>query len=83
MPTYEYECEACKHVFTRASSIANRNIPTEESCPNCDKIEVQKRITTPPVLDPYRMGRHKTPDGFRDVLRRIRDNVPGAVISGD
>jgi putative FmdB family regulatory protein len=80
MPTYTYQCADCEHVFERVLPIAAREDPTHEPCPHCGKLDVKKLVNTPPVCDPVRMGRIKAPDGFRDVLRNIRDRNPGSVL---
>ena len=40
MPTYDYECKKCGHVFEEDLKIADRKIPTESPC--TQKIDVQQ-----------------------------------------
>ena len=35
MPTYDYQCKACEHVFTKFCKISERDEPTKNPCPEC------------------------------------------------
>ncbi len=80
MPTYTYQCQKCEHMFERVLPISLRYEPTTLPCPECNETAVHKLVDTPPLADPVRLGRIKTPDGFKDVLRNIRDRNPGSVL---
>jgi len=41
MPTYEYECQACRHTFERFQSITANPVKT---CPKCRKRRVKRLI---------------------------------------
>lgn len=41
MPTYEYECEACKHSFEQFQSITARPVRT---CPKCGRAKVRRLL---------------------------------------
>jgi len=43
MPTYEYQCNACKHRFEKFQSITAAPI---KKCPECGKSKVQRLIST-------------------------------------
>ena len=43
MPTYEYQCEACKHGFEVEQRITE---PRLESCPKCEKPKLKRLIGT-------------------------------------
>ncbi len=43
MPTYEYKCDACGHVFEKFQSITAAPI---RKCPQCDKFSVRRLIGT-------------------------------------
>src|SRR5947207_15719815 len=42
MPTYEYQCEACKHRFEKFQSITAAPI---RKCPNCGKARVRRLLS--------------------------------------
>ena len=42
MPTYNYECTKCNHLFEQVETIANRNAPCEKPCPKCKEMGVEK-----------------------------------------
>ena len=37
MPTYNYECNKCEHLWEQYMTIADREKPTQEPCPKCKK----------------------------------------------
>ena len=41
MPTYDYECNACGHVFEKFQSIT---APAVRKCPKCGKLKVRRLI---------------------------------------
>ena len=41
MPTYEYQCSACKHAFELFQSMT---APTKRKCPKCGKTTLQRLI---------------------------------------
>ena len=43
MPTYEYKCSACGHVFEEFQSISSKPI---RKCPQCGKLAVHRLIST-------------------------------------
>jgi len=83
MPLYGYVCTACGHTFDEFLSIANRNDPTENACPHCGEKAVAMMMGAPPMADPVRLGRIKAPEGFRDVLRNVKDKFYQSKITVD
>lgn len=82
MPSYDYKCSQCEHVFNKILSISDRNIPIESTCPNCDSIgTISQKLGATPMGDPHRMGRIKPPDGFNEVLRNIKKGNKGSTIN--
>ena len=49
MPTYDYQCEACNHQFDQFQSIASRDAPCEEPCPECNETKVRRGWFNAPV----------------------------------
>jgi putative FmdB family regulatory protein len=45
MPMYEYECQACKKVFTVALSFAQHD-HNRVTCPGCQSSEVRQLISS-------------------------------------
>jgi len=43
MPTYDYQCQACGHMFERFQSIT---APAIKRCPVCNKLRVRRLIGT-------------------------------------
>lgn len=78
MPLYDYECVNCGYEFAEIHSIATRHEPEKIACPKCNLLSIQKRIGTPKVCDPVRVGVTKVPSGFKDVLRQIHARTPGS-----
>ena len=44
MPTYEYQCNACGHPFTRTESVAQHE-RTRAACPQCQSTNVERVFT--------------------------------------
>lgn len=44
MPTYEYQCEGCKHQFSVVQRISDHG-KTEVTCPNCKSTKVKQQIS--------------------------------------
>ena len=80
MPTYDYTCVKCEHVWEELRKISESSAPLENPCPHCGEVgNVEKRIFRPPLLgDPIRLGIMKTDNGFKDVMRSIHERTPGS-----
>lgn len=84
MPTYEYQCRACEHYFTRFTSIAAMKAAEEEPCPACHMTSVQKvMLTAPAIGDPVRLRIRRPDNGFKEVLQKIHASTPGSVINNN
>ena len=73
MPIYDYECKKCGDVFELEFKIADRKIPTEESCRSstCDG-EVRQLIGLPGFAYDN-IGAKKPDASFNDKLKEISD----------
>lgn len=71
MPTYSYACTICSHDFDKFASIANRDAPISEPCPNCLKRGgVTKTIGTPGFVSP---NPFKTLSGdHKDIMKAMK-----------
>jgi len=79
MPTYEYVCQACEVYFTQYLSIPDMNRPEGEPCPECGVVEVKKvMFSAPSIGDAVRLGIRRPDGGFRDVLHKIHEKMPGS-----
>lgn len=84
MPTYEYECEKCRYYFEFFTSSSNMLAPEGEACPNCAELSVKKVMFTAPAIgDPVRLGIRRPDGGFKEVLQKIHQNVPGSNLNTD
>jgi len=82
MPTYDYQCLDCDYCFEKISPMAEHANP--KCCPKCGAYNSKQIITRGnSFLDPYRMGRVKPSDSFRDTLRDIKNEHPGSTINVD
>ena len=43
MPTYDYECQACKHTFEKFQSITAKPV---RKCPKCGQLKVKRLLGT-------------------------------------
>ena len=80
MPYYDYQCISCEHEFEVCMKISERNVPTQEPCPECSEREVKHKLATPYVGDAWHHARKKPDEGFRDRLREIKNHHRGSTI---
>lgn len=81
MPTYDFKCAACQHIFEKRSSISDRHLATLAPCPKCSQGPVERVMIAPSevVPDGTRIGHgKKIDDGFREVLAKIHERTPGS-----
>lgn len=71
MPFYDYICNECDHTWEEQRTVAGRNVPRYNPCPNCGTSEkIRLVIGTPGFADPVQLGIRK-PD--RDVVNRLNE----------
>lgn len=71
MPTYDYLCMTCEKHQEIVLPIADRDKPCEQPCECGGTIE--RVLLGAPVIS-YTYGGPKTPETFKDVLRKIKKN---------
>lgn len=76
MPTYDYRCKECDHVYDVVCKISEMNDIRE--CPECESTNTERFIGGAPLFgDAFRIGAKVLPAGFKEVLQRI-DKTPGS-----
>lgn len=78
MPVYDYQCKKCKHVFEKFSTIADREIPLSEPCPECkEENSVERYITEVGLAYGFRGStiQSHAPEGFKDILRNMKHKI--------
>ena len=80
MPNYDYYCSSCEHEFEINMKISERNVPTQEPCPECSERDVKLQLATPTIGDPWRFAGKRPDEGFRDRLREIKKHHRGNTI---
>lgn len=77
MPTYDYVCSECQHTFDKILKIDDRNLPTQEECPNCGKTgHVALSFSAPSLMSPFRVDGLKRPAGqFRERVQQIKKGL--------
>ena len=79
MPTYDYRCNACEHLFESVQMMADDMIPTKEPCPECGKKEVTKSWAgvTPGIgCDMTLTPDKKTGGQWSEMMSRIKKGLP-------
>lgn len=71
MPNYDYGCRGCDAEFTKFARVANRDKPCKTPCEDCGGEIYQKIGAPPPVTGVNHQA--KIPDGFKDVLKNIKN----------
>ena len=78
MPMYDYVCSKCQHTFDGFLTIAQRDVPTQEPCPNCGKTNcISISLGAPALMSPFRVEGLKKPSGqFRERVQQIKKGLP-------
>ena len=71
MPSYDYHCLSCDKLFEEVRTIATRDVPCESPC-ECGGTIERVLLGAPGIS--YTYGGPKTPETFKDVLRKIKKN---------
>jgi len=80
MPTYDFQCKECQYYFENVCPMSEHSNP--KCCPKCGSYNSKQVITRGHgICDPYRMGRIKPSEDFRDTLRDIKKEHPGSTIN--
>lgn len=73
---YDYKCTACGNVFEIVCKMSD--VHYKWACPKCHCTECDRHHSSVPMaIPPERIGRMKTPDGFKDVLKNISNKAIG------
>jgi putative FmdB family regulatory protein len=76
MPTYTYTCNNCAYTFSECLPIDERYKP-EGKCLKCGEGEIKKVIESPQIVDPHHVdGLHKNSQGFKEVLKKVKQRYP-------
>jgi putative FmdB family regulatory protein len=79
MPTYEFECEKCNHVFEDLLKIDQRNFPLIQPCPNCkEKKSIKAVLGAPTLVSPNAIsGLRKPKEDFVERMKKIKKEHKG------
>ena len=50
MPTYAYQCQACRHVFEKSTHMNEHDQARKPACPKCGSHKVQPRPSSCQVV---------------------------------
>lgn len=87
MPTYDYFCKSCNHVWPEFKKMDNRKEPETAPCPNCATSGmVEQTIAFTPLMMSAALGaeremRKLNNSEFGDRLRTIHKNSPGSTMN--
>ena len=78
MPTYDYRCNACEHMFEAFHLMNEDNPPAKEPCPECGKKEVTKAVSKPAGLgaDHNLTPDKKTGGQWNELMNKVKDYTP-------
>ncbi len=82
MPLYDYHCATCGASWEAVQTISNRDEPLKVPCTECDQHTIKRDVVTGTIVSGVNM-RAKVPQGFRDVLTKIRKSNPYSKIEGE
>jgi len=73
MPNYEYECRHCAHQWDDIQTIANREKPCGEPCPQCGKPGVARGWSHSPTMGVD--GSVKPSGAFKERMEAMRSKL--------
>lgn len=75
MPTYDYQCKACEHVFTKFCKISEHDEPTKNPCPECGAEDKVSQSIGAPSFNYNETGGslRKAGDGWKEVLSKVKE----------
>jgi putative FmdB family regulatory protein len=79
MPTYDYRCNACEHIFEEVHTMDSHLKPIKKPCPKCGEKEVTKSWAgvTPGIGTDTTLTPDKATGGkWSETMNRIKDNIP-------
>tara|TARA_Y100000034_G_C6628195_1_gene274113 strand:+ start:222 stop:518 length:297 start_codon:yes stop_codon:yes gene_type:complete len=78
MPTYDYRCSACEHIFEEFLPINELDTPTKKPCPECGKKKVTKAVSKPAGIgsDTTLTPDKKTGGDWSEMMGRIKKGIP-------
>lgn len=77
MPLYDRRCNTCEALFEVQCKISEKTNTHE--CPECGSTDGEWMISAPLAVPPDRLGRGKD-GGFREVLSKIHNSMPGSTL---
>lgn len=71
---YEYECQECKHQFSKSLLIGERDKPLSECCPSCQKDGTVTRVFNSLAVSysGFKSPVTRAGSGWNDVLKKIK-----------
>lgn len=75
MPTYSFRNKESGEIFDKFMKMSEKDQFLIDN-PNLE----QTLTGAPAMVDPVRLGLRKVPDGFRDVLKKVHERMPGSVL---
>lgn len=80
MPTYNYECKKCEHLWEDYQSISNREKPLQEPCPKCGQsgcVSKSWKDCTPAVEVDMTLTPNKATGGrWNELMKRMKQGTP-------
>lgn len=73
---YDYKCSKCDNVFEITCKMSE--VHYKWACPRCHGTNCERHHSSMPMaIPPERIGRMKTPQGFKDVLKNMSEKAIG------
>ena len=77
MAEYDYQCEACEHVFAVECKMDDREKACSDPCPECGEKKVERVfLSAPSIADSVRIGVTRPDNGFKEMLNKIKEKHP-------
>lgn len=82
---YDYECTNCGKVWTKNISLARREEPINEPCPECNESGHIRQVIlgAPSIGDGVRLGIRRPDGGMKEVLQKIHEKTAGSKLTSN
>ena len=75
MPNYDYKCKECEHTWEEQQTVAGRNVPRYNPCPECGSSgNIILVISKPAFADPVNLGIKKPDSSVTSRINKIKDD---------
>lgn len=82
MPLYDMKCTSCGNEGTKLIKLSDLDSLESKQCPLCGTASYERQMSTPRTVSGVNLA-SKVPQGFKEVLSKIKEAHPRNKIDGE